>query len=155
MEIRFNDPAAGDRIAELAGCAFTLGREVCFSSHRADGAFLGGFILTGYTGASMTIHIGSTTEKWGCPDLLWVAFHYPFVQLGCTSLIGPVPDYNTDTLAFALKMGFELETAIRGCFPGGGNMLITRMWREKCKWLHIQPRRLRFRGSFGDMTRVR
>lgn len=143
MKLLVNDQHAGSRIAELANCRYVHGSDVCFSTHRSDGTFLGGTILTDYTGAAMTLHEGSVSEHWLTRDMLWVTFHYPFVQLGCRSVIGTTPRSNTHALAFALKIGFEIETMIRDCLPGGDDMVITRMWRDRCKWLRIKPRMLR------------
>jgi hypothetical protein len=123
---------------------------VSFSTHRADGTYLGGNILKDYTGVSMAIHDGSVSEHWLTRDLLWITFHYPFVQLGCTSLIGYTPSYNTVALSLALKVGFELETRIKDCLPGGGDLVVTRMWRDRCRWLKLKPRSLADRQALID-----
>lgn len=142
MEVRINDAEAGHRIADLAFTNFVPNHDVCFSSHREDGTFLGGVILTDFTGAAMTIHDGSVNEHWCTRDLLWLTFHYPFVQLGCKSLVGLTPRHNAHALAFAMKVGFEIETVIRDCLPGGDDLVVTRMWRDKCRWLKLKPRTL-------------
>lgn len=143
MFVLTNSPSAGDRIAELAKCGYHHGRDVCFSSHRDDGAFLGGVVLTDCTGAVLTMHAGAVSERWLARDLLWIMFHFPFVQLGVRSVIAPVARTNAHAMSFVSKVGFELDTVIKDVFPGGDDMMVMRMWREKCRWLALTPRTLR------------
>lgn len=139
--IRFNDRDAGQHIAELSG--IVLGpADVPISRHKPDGTFMGGVILTCYTGAAFFMHQGARDSRWLNRDMLWAIFHYPFVQCGCTSIIGMTPSYNVGALSIALKAGFELETTIKDCLPGGENLIVTRMWRDKCRWLDWTPRTL-------------
>lgn len=139
--LRINDAVAGQMVAELAGTTFDERYNISFSTHHSgSGNFLGGVILKDFSGASAWLHEGSIDPHWMTRDLLWMTFHYPFEQLGMKSLIGGTPRSNTNALAFCLKVGFEYETAIKDCLPGGDDLIITRMWREKCRWLKLRPR---------------
>jgi RimJ/RimL family protein N-acetyltransferase len=141
--IRFNEIEAGHLVAQTAGTVYVPGHHVAVTRHRdADGALLGGVILSDYTGVAFTLHEAGFVPNWMSRDLLWATFHYAFVQLGCTSMIGTTPSHNTDALNLALRVGFEVETTIKDCLPGGGSLIITRMWRDKCRWLKVKPRSL-------------
>lgn len=139
--IRFNDPVAGARVAEMAQAPYGSG-DVAISNHRDDGTLLGGVVLTNHTGASFFIHQAAHDPRWLTRDMLWAIFHYPFVQCGCRSLIGMTPSENAQALAVAMKVGFEVETVIRDCLPGGEHLIVTRMWRDKCRWLNWKPKSL-------------
>jgi RimJ/RimL family protein N-acetyltransferase len=146
--ISINETEDGERIAQLAGCHFTPSLDVCFASYSNDGEFMGGVILTDYNGSSIMIHDGSVSGHWLTRDMLWIIFHYPFIQLGCRSIIGMTPRSNAHALRFALKTGFEYETTIRDCLPGGDDFVVIRMWRDRCRWLKLKPRGF----SCGDMV---
>ena len=144
MKIVANDPVAAHRIAESAGVHYRPGHDVSFVSCRSDGTLLGGVILNEYTGTTMHIHAGSFSEHWMIRDLLWLMFHYPFVQLNVRSLIAPVRRGNTHAMSFVGKVGFDLETVIRDYYPGGDDLMIMRMWADKCRWLSLKPREISF-----------
>lgn len=139
-EILFNASGAGDWVAERAQTTFDVRNDTTISIWRG-GQMLGGVIYSHWTGASVTLHIASVDERWITPDLLWVCFHYPFVQLGVSKLIGFVPSYNTHALNFDLKLGFKLIAVIPGVYPAG-DLLILTMDKADCRFLNLRPRTL-------------
>lgn len=147
--IRFNDKEAGRLIAERAGTCFNPAVDVAISNHSSTGKLRGGTIYSGFTGSSISMHVGSDgSGAWMTPDFLWVAFHYPFVQLGCAVITAHVPSWNDQALAFDKKIGFEQLAAIEDGVPGGDLIILT-MRRENCRWLRLRPRALTGGGPHG------
>lgn len=138
--ILFNEPGHGQLIATAAGCSFDPEKDVVITRN-GNREVLGGVIYQGYTGASVRLHVAGFTPHWGSIDMLWVCFDYPFNQLDCKKLIGFVPSFNEEALAFDYKLGFKYLTRIPGVYPGG-DLIILEMSREDCKWLGLRPRSL-------------
>ena len=140
MTIVFNDIGYGRAISAAAGTAFNPEVDQCIA--RVDGErLLGGVIYQGYTGASIGIHMAGFDPHWASKDMLWVSFHYPFVQLGCKKLFAQVPAYNERALEIDRKLGFKEETRVRDVFPSG-DLVVLSMIPDECRWLRIRPRNL-------------
>ena len=138
--IAFDDPEHGRAIAAAATCTFDPVNHNCIS--RATDKLLGGVIYQDYNKHSISAHIAGFEPNWLCPDLLWVMFHYPFVQLNCKKIVGFVPSYNQRALAFDYKLGFKYVTTVPEVFPNG-DLIVISMERDSCRWLSIRPRHLR------------
>lgn len=108
-------------------------------SRTKDGKLLGGVIYEGFTGSSVFIHQAAFDSRWINRDLLWIVFHYAFVQLGCKKVIGTIPSSDPELLALNLKFGFNVEHVIEDGYPDGGMMILS-MKREACRWLDLKPR---------------
>lgn len=137
-EIKINAPGAGKWIMDRVEGAFMEGRDSSITTHNEDGMIRGGFAFCDYLGASMTVHMAGGDEKWCSKDLLWMAFHYVFVQLGCRKIIAPVASNNYHALSIDLRGGWKLEGIIRDAYPDAHMMLLT-MTRDTCPWLGIIP----------------
>lgn len=120
-------------IAKEAGCFFNPECDHVISRSE-NGKLLGGVIFQGYTGASIGIHVGSFDPRWLNKDMLWIAFHYPFDQLGVQKLFGQIPSDNRKALDFNNKLGFKEEARIAGVFPDA-DLVVMSMRREECRWL--------------------
>lgn len=125
----------------MAGTSFNPAIDTCISTER-HGEIAGGIVYREYTGASVTMHVAGFDKRWGNRDILWAAFHYPFVQLGCKKVFGQVAADNCGALEFDIKLGFKEEARIKDVFPSGDLILLS-MYREECKWLSIKPRSLK------------
>lgn len=139
--IEFSNHEHGYRIAEAAGCFFNPACDQVISVFD-KGKLLGGNVLTGYTGASIHLHTAGFAPKWATRDFLWVAFAYPFLQLGCKKVFGQVPESNTRALEIDLKLGFKVVARIEDVFPDGA-CLVLALAREDCRWLNLKPRSLK------------
>ena len=113
-----------------------------------DGELLGGVLYENNTGASILAHMAGFTPDWVNRDLLWVSFHYPFIQLGVRKMFGQVAESNRAALEFNRKLGFKEEHRIKDVFPDG-DMILLAMYRDDCRWLRLKPRHLRYNGSEG------
>lgn len=120
-------------IAKEAGCFFNPECDHCIS-RAEDGRLLGGVIFTGYTGASIGLHVAGFDPRWLDRDMLWMTFHYPFEQLGVRKITGTIPSGNRKALLFNRKLGFAEEARIADVFPDG-DLVIMSMTRDQCRWL--------------------
>lgn len=138
MSFRFNHEPDGRAIARAAGTAFNPESDQCIARVRGD-ELLGGVVYTSYTGVSIGMHVAGFDPRWINNDMLWVAFDYPFNQLGCKTIFGQVPEDNLHTLEFDKKLGFKEVARIADVFPGG-DCIVLAMRREDCRWLRLRPR---------------
>jgi len=134
--IVFNDFEHADQIAEAAGCQFNRRFDHCISRER-NGELLGGVVYSGYTGKSIGIHVAGFCDDWISKDMLWVCFHYPFVQLKCEVLFGQVPSDNLRALEFDRKLGFKIEARIPDVFPNA-DLVVLKMRKSECRWLKLK-----------------
>lgn len=139
--IRFNDPLDGALIGADAGVPFNPAVDIAIARVTQQGNVAGGVIYTGYTEASINMHVAAFQHMWATRDLLWVVFHYPFVKLGCSKVFAQVPANNTKALELDLHLGFKEEARIADVFPAE-DLIVLSMRREDCRWLSIKPRGL-------------
>lgn len=146
--IRFNNPFDGQILTKAShGFAFHPEEEVVIA-RVVDGAVVGGAIFNKYLGTSMQVHVAGLRPRWISKDLLWICFHYPFVQVGVRKLIGPVNSSNTEAMRFNLACGFKVEAVVKDVYPDG-DLNVLSLYREDCRFLDIRcdARRLMEGGS--------
>jgi hypothetical protein len=131
---------------KMHGLAITAKAETLFNrdvdstiSRSEDSSLLGGVVFSDFTQESIAIHVAGFRPGWLNRDMLWVMFHYPFVQLKVKKLFGFIKSSNTKTLDFASNIGFKEETRIRGVYSYA-DIVVLVMERETCRWLSIKPR---------------
>jgi RimJ/RimL family protein N-acetyltransferase len=144
--IRFNHPADGDELTLLPG-GFNPKVDRCVARLAPDGKLLGGVTYEKYTNVSICMHVRSFDKHWLTRDLLWVIFHYPFVQLNCLKVLGFLYSSNQIALEFDKKIGFKEEYRIKDACPDGADLVVMSMLREDCRWLNIEPRGIRYEGA--------
>lgn len=135
---RFNNSVDGMAIAAKAGAIFNAACDMCVARVE-KGELYGGVIFSGYTGASMNIHMAGFRPNWCNRDMVWVAFHYPFVQLEVKKLFGQVGVHKPEVIKIDLQLGFKIEATIKDVYPEG-DMLLLSMYKEDCRWLTMKPR---------------
>lgn len=134
-------------IAAAAGTLLNPVYDIVIS--RSKGAeLLGGVIFCNFTGKSIGLHMAGFTPRWMCKDLIWLTFHYAFVQLGCDSLFVQIRSGNIKTIELSKKIGFTLEATIPEVFPED-DLVVYRLRVKDCKWLNVKPKNLTFRGNGG------
>lgn len=136
--VEFNNIAHGHAIAEASGTYYNPLCDIVIS-RSVGGVLLGGSVYENYTGRSIAMHTAGFVPKWISRDLLWVSFHYPFIQLDCEYIFGQVPAHNLKALAFDLKLGFKEIVRIEGVFPEG-DVIVMRMHRDECRYLAPRKR---------------
>jgi RimJ/RimL family protein N-acetyltransferase len=130
----------GHRIAQEAGFVYNPASDQVIARVE-NGELLGGVTYTGYTGASIQLHMAGFRHGWANRDFLWMAFDYPFNQLGCRKVFGQVPETNTLALEIDQKLGFKIIAKIEDVFPDGACIVLA-LAREDCRWLKLKPRNL-------------
>lgn len=137
---RFDNSVDGMQIAAKAGAIYNAAVDKCVARIE-KGQLYGGVIFCGYTGASMQMHMAGFRPNWSSRDMIWVAFHYPFVQLGVKKLFGQVGVHKPEVLKIDLQLGFKVEAIIKDVYPEG-DMALLSMYKEDCRWLKLTPRSL-------------
>lgn len=137
---RFNNSIDGMAIAAKAGAIYNAACDKCVARVE-KGELWGGVVYSAYTGASICIHMAGFRPRWANKDMLWVAFHYPFEQLGVKKIFGQVGVHRPEVLKIDLQMGFKPEAVIKDVYPEGDMMLLS-MYREDCRWLNLKPSKL-------------
>lgn len=137
MSFRFNNSVDGMAIAAKAGAIFNAASDMCVARIE-KGELYGGVIFTAYTGTSICLHMAGFKPRWANRNMLWVAFHYPFEQLGCKKVFGQVGAHRTEVLKIDLQLGFKIETTIKDVY-NEGDMVVLSMYKEDCRWLKIKP----------------
>lgn len=137
---RFNNSVDGMAIAAKAGAVYNPAVDMC-AARVEKGVLYGGVIYQAYTKASMSIHMAGFRQNWCNRDMVWVAFHYPFVQLGVNKLFGQVGVHKPEVLKIDLQLGFKIEATIKDVYPEG-DMLLLSMYKKDCRWLNLKPRSL-------------
>lgn len=140
-EIRIDEPGAGEWIMTRAEGFFTPECDHSIANYRS-GKIVGGFALTGFLGASATVHMAGDDPRWCSRDLMWMVFHYAFVQLRVRKVLALVRSDNYPALAEDLRAGFMPETIVSDVYPNA-HMMILSMTRDRCKWLRVTPRQYR------------
>lgn len=134
---RFNNSVDGMAIAAKAGAVFNASVDMCVARVE-KGQLYGGVIYSAYTGASMNIHMAGFHPHWVNRDMLWVAFHYPFMQLEVKKLFGQVGIHRPEIIKLDLQLGFKQEAIIKDVYPEG-DMLLLSMYKSDCRWLNLKP----------------
>lgn len=135
--IEFGNINHGLAIACAAGTLIDLGNDVIISHTRND-KLLGGVVYYDFTGKTVAIHVAGFDPGWLSRDLLWVTFHYAFVQLKCASIFAEIRSRNIKTIAFVKRIGFSEEVIIPEVFPED-DLVIYRLREAECKWHRIKP----------------
>jgi len=125
-------------LADVLGKPFDdAGGYACISRTLNDD-LLGGALYNHFNGVSVEIHVASSHPRWLTRNALYIAFWYPFDQLGVTKLVGVVPSANKVALKFDLDLGFKEEARLQDVVPGGEAVILS-MRREQCRWLAHKP----------------
>lgn len=144
--IQKNNIDHGYAIANAAGCLLNPASDIVIS--RSEGyKLLGGVIFTDYTGKSISIHVAGFAPHWVNRDMLWVTMHYPFVQLGCSSMFAQIRSSNKQALDFAINFGFNHLITIPDVFPEADLVLFRLYAQQAERWLRLKPRSLTLTGN--------
>jgi RimJ/RimL family protein N-acetyltransferase len=137
VRLAFNDPGVRDLVKRLAGVR-PLPDDPCIGVVRDDGSPAGGFIFTGYLGASIQTHMAGE-GRWLSAELLAVVANYMFRQLGVRKAVATVAASNHRALAIDFKLGFRIAALLDDVLPDGA-MFILELTAERCKWLSVPLR---------------
>lgn len=147
QEFVCNSPEIAEYVATRAGCGISDSdtNVGIVSTIGGKARVLGGVVYTAHTGASCFVHAAGERVGWMGRDFLWLATHYPFVQLGYNALYSLTPEHNASAVAAQRRIGFSLVAVLPEAFASGHGMLL-RLARAECRWHTIRP--LRVQGNF-------
>lgn len=139
--IRINHEGDGQLIGDVATVVFNPFADVAVMRVTSGGNPMGGVIIASWTGygGSVCIHVGGFMPNWLSRNLLFVAFDYPFRQLGVKKIFAQMKATNMAAINFNRRLGFEPKYLIEGAYPGA-DMLVTELTPETCRYLSLQPR---------------
>jgi RimJ/RimL family protein N-acetyltransferase len=139
--IRINHDGDGRMIGAVATVVFNPFADVSVMRVTPQGKPLGGVIISNWTGygGSVCIHVAGFEPNWLSRNLLFVAFDYPFRQLGVKKIFAQMKATNMVAINFNRRLGFEPKYLIEGAYPGD-DMLVTELTPETCRYLSLQPR---------------
>lgn len=100
-----------------------------------DGELVGGVLYERYSEQNLWAHMAGV-GNWITKSLLKAAFQYPFVQLGVRNLWGSVDASNEKARRLDEHLGFKPHAVLEGAAKDGGDVIIYRMTREECRFLH-------------------
>jgi hypothetical protein len=138
-KILINNPGDGEWVMEHCFGTFYPLNDHVIANHSDDGRIKGGFVFCSFMGAAAQIHMAGVGPGWCTRDLLWMAFHYAFVQLGLRKLVGLVASNNSVALEQDLRGGWTLEAIVKDVYVDGADMLVLTMTKAECRWLRIKP----------------
>lgn len=103
-----------------------------------DGKIVAGVLFEDYNGASLAMHCAGEPRSL-FRRFLWMVFDYPFAQLKCKKVYGPVPASNIGACRLNEHLGFKVETRLVDAHPEG-DILLFAMRKEDCRWLVLGER---------------
>lgn len=103
------------------------------------GNLVAGAIYERFNGVHMEVAITARHgSHWASRDVLQELFGYPFNQMQCVCITALVPMSNLESLNLAMKLGFEPEAYVKFAAPDGSPMVVLKMFKDRCKWIHDQ-----------------
>lgn len=148
--IVLGNSAIARRIAMAADVPYDDTRDLVLA-HLRNERLTGGVLYTAFTDASCFMHVAGFEPRWGSRDLLWVAFHYPFVQCQLERVFAVVPQINEASLRFVRHLGFREVSRVRDRYRNGRADIVFALDKAACRWLGIRPRTIK-EGSHGRVV---
>jgi len=98
---------------------------------------IAGVLYDDYNGSNIWMHVAATPgRQWLNREYLFACFAYPFNQLNVKRVSGWVEASNTDARRFDEHLGFQQEAVLSGAARDGGDVIIYRMFKEECRYVH-------------------
>lgn len=102
-----------------------------------DNVLAAGVTFTNFDGTNVWLDCAANPKtRWLDRRGLWAIFNYVFEQLQCVRCSVMIPENNEKSLKLARSAGFEYEATLERAAPEGYDMLVLRMFKENCRWLH-------------------
>jgi len=139
--IRFDDVHSIKLLMRACQVQFVPTLHHAIADYDRDDHIKGGVLYTDYYGGSCQMHVAGFQKGWASKSLLWLAFDYPFNQLGVRKVFGFVPEWNWRARNFDNKLGFKLEYTCADVFDrtdGVNGMHLMSMTRDECRWLRMK-----------------
>jgi len=139
--IRIDDVHSINCIAHAAKVQFVPHFHHCIADYDQNDILKGGALFTDWNRGSILIHLAGFRPNWVSKALLYLGFHYPFVELGVKKVFGLVPESNVTARNVNLHLGFKIEILLADVFPGEeyNGMYIMSMYAKDCRFLKMKP----------------
>lgn len=125
----------GAWVFQRSGGEWTKGRGASLGLLE-DGHLVAGVAYDNWNGASICMHVAAERPvTWLTRPFAWIAFHYPFEQLGVRKVIGLVSSTNEAAIRFNLSLGFVREATLAEASPNA-DLIIFTMMKHQCRWLN-------------------
>jgi hypothetical protein len=147
--IVLDNPVHGFMIAHRAGIGYDPNVNRVLARVSAQG-LLGGVVYTHFNGRSVQMHMAGE-PGWVTPKMIWIAFDYPFNQLGVECVIGLVGEQDEQVLDYDRRLGFREIARVPDILPSG-DLIVLSMMRKECKWLSLRSRFLKANGQAGELA---
>jgi len=135
-QIVYGGKEAAARIALAVGRVPNPAVDAPIAVYR-DGILRGGVVYSDFTGESVCVHVAGFAPGWLTRTFLFMAFDYPFTQMGVQRVFSQMREDNLEALGFNRKLGFGPVAYIPGVYPGNVAMIITKLERAECRWLGL------------------
>jgi hypothetical protein len=100
------------------------------------GELVAGLVYERWNGVNVEMSIGAKPKSgWADKAVLRGIFSYPFLQLECRTITIVVAASNRASLSLVTRLGFEGEAVVRFAADDGGDLIVLKMYREKCRWI--------------------
>lgn len=138
--IRINHSGDGQKIAAISGFVFNPMGDQTIMRVTFGGNAVGGVVIADWTGygGSCCMHVAGWEPHWLSRNLLFVAFDYPFRQLGVKRIFAQMRASRMGVVNFNRKLGFVPRYLIEGAYPDD-DMLISELMPENCRFLDLVP----------------
>lgn len=101
-----------------------------------EGRLIAGLVFEGFNGHNIWGHLAAAPgSRWMNRAFLHACFAYPFVQCGVARLSGYVNASNLAARRLDEHLGFEQEAVLHGAGSDGGDVIIYKMLRERCRYV--------------------
>lgn len=133
----FRDDLTGPWVCERTGGEWVHGMDTTIGLADGD-ELIAGVVYSDWNGANIFMDVaGVPGKRWLNREFLWMAFHYPFMQLRCKRVSGVVAADNLPARKFNEHLGFTLEAVLEDACPTG-DLLVYRMRKADCRWLGLR-----------------
>lgn len=147
--IEFDNAYHGREIMKAMGAGFSpdvmtvIGRVA--QDEVIGDELLGGVVYEDYTGkgGSVNMHFAGFYPRWINRDMLWVCFHYPFMQLECRAVFGKAKANNTLSRQVIEGLGYKQVAVIEDVYPEC-ELIVYRMRKDECRFLSLKPKTLAY-----------
>jgi hypothetical protein len=75
---------------------------------------------------------------WLTRELLFKAFHYPFILGGVNVVLARVGSDNDEAIRLNKHLGFVEQCRIPKAWDGGEDLILMAMTKEQCRWLSLE-----------------
>lgn len=142
------DDIVGNWVHNRLSSCWIPGRGNAIGLQDESGKLVAGWTYSDWNGPNVVVDVVAEGAGWCKSEFLYIAFDYPFTQLGCKRITSPVAASNTHCVKFVEWLGATREFTMKDACKTG-DVHIYRMFKEECRWLkkpETMPRIKKYNG---------